>query len=89
MDARSFYFLSPEEFETIYQKWSEKRDAELRTSWEQTRQICYWSVYKLKNVMTIKSFMPLAWDKDDVKKKKVKDPERYERLKEKYGETTP
>lgn len=89
MDARSFYFLSPEEFEIIYQKWSEKRDAELRISWEQTRKICYWSVYKLKTVLTIENFMPLVWDKEKAQGKKVKDLERYERLKERYGETTP
>lgn len=89
MNAESFYFLSPEEFEEIYKKWSDKRDADLRTSWEQTRLICYWSIYKLKSVMPLKSFMPLAWDGMKDKPKKVKDPERFARLKKEYGEVTP
>jgi hypothetical protein len=92
MDIQSFYQLTPGEFEVIYSKWSEFKDAELRNGWEQTRAKCYWIAGpNLKKGITIKSFMPFSWDK--IKKTRTKkqgrihDPERFKRLQEEYGAT--
>ncbi len=93
MDIQSFYRLTPDEFEMLYDKWSELRDAEFKNRWEQTRKLCYWAGKQLKPNVSIKAFMPFPWDKAKDKSKKTKgntkihDPERFERLKKEYGAT--
>jgi hypothetical protein len=101
MDIQTFYRLSPEEFEIVYTEWSKLRNGEFENTWEQTRAIAFWStVANLKN-KSIKKFMPLPWDNekkkrvassqaprnDGGKREKAHDPERFERLKAKYGGT--
>ena len=92
MDIQTFYQLTPGEFEIIFNKWSELRDAEFRNTWEQTRFKCFYSVRPyIDKKITIKRFMPFAWDnkaKDKRKRTKVLDTKRFERLKKEYGATT-
>jgi hypothetical protein len=94
MDIQTFYRLSPDEFEIVYTEWSKLRNGEFENTWEQTRAMAFWStIENLKNKSIVK-FMPLPWDKDKTKDKskktkgtgeKAHDPERFERLKKKYG----
>lgn len=96
MDIQSFYHLTPYEFEVVYNKWNEQRDAEFKDRWEQTRKISFWTgVMNLKNKSILK-FMPFTWDnaqgtghraQSKKKGKKVHDTKRFERLKKEYGAT--
>jgi hypothetical protein len=92
MDINSFYQLTSGEFEIVFNKWSDLRDAEFRNKWEQTRLQCFYSFRPyMDKKKTIKRFMPFAWDgktKDKRKRTKVRDPKRFERLKKEYGVTT-
>jgi hypothetical protein len=90
--------LTPDEFEQVYEKWSDSRDAEYRNEWEQTRLKCFYIARPtLKNPrMAVTTFMPFPWEKRRKgeggkgrrgEREKVHDPERFERLKKKYGAT--
>jgi hypothetical protein len=91
MDIQSFYDLTPDEFEEVYKKWAEQRDATYKNEWDQTRVIAY-QVYLsntlLKSKKTMKGFLPFPWDKNKKgKTQSIRDPERFERLKNEYGKT--
>lgn len=91
MDIESFYQLTIPEFEAVYKKWSDLRDSEFRNTWEQTRNISYWSIKAYLGRMPIRRFMPFKWDGKKIKAagtEKVHDTERFERLKKEYGDTT-
>lgn len=63
-----FYSLTQRRFYNIYNGWQERRDAEQRERWEQTRNICWFSwTTPGKNAtgMTIKKMMPFPWDETD------------------------
>jgi hypothetical protein len=103
MDIVTFYHLTPDEFEQVYEKWSDSRDAEYKNKWEQTRLICYYAIRpNLKGNPKVTTFMKFPWEKAQGRghgaevnastgsagsAEKIHDPERFERLKKKYGGT--
>ena len=97
LDIQSFYQLTPDEFETVYTRWSDARDSQFRNGWEQTRMKCYYSAAPyMKSKVSAKAFMPFPWEKKGAapepgakakREKAVKDPERFKALKQRYGST--
>lgn len=90
MSFDTFSSLTIQEFERVYRKWAEKEDELKQESWEQTRMLSFYMLQtkKLKDGVSMTTFMPLPWDgKAKTEKKKLRDPERFAKLKEKYGET--
>lgn len=91
MDIQSFYHLTIAEFEGIYEKWSDRREAEFKNGWEQTRAKSYWSIKPYLKRMSMAAFMPFKWDLKKrgktPKNQKVHDQERFEKLKKQYGAT--
>jgi len=88
MDAETFYQLSPKEFEKVFERWKNKQDEDYKERWEQIRLICYHTRMPELKPVRLLAFMKFPWD---LGRKKgsgpvKKDPERFERLKQKYGE---
>lgn len=87
--------MTPDEFEEVYLKWSDKREGDIRMQWETTRMVCYHTVVPyMKRKSSIKAFMPLPWEKARKSKKKkddrpIHDEKRFEKLKAKYGNEIP
>lgn len=63
MSRTDFERCTPAEFYQTYEKWNERRKAEERSQWEQTRVIAMYLVqpYSKKRV-TAKDVLPLPWD---------------------------
>jgi len=60
-----FYSLTPREFNNIFKGYSEKENAQLKLSWEQTRIIAYHSVMWGKDIPKIVDFMPFLWEENE------------------------
>ena len=69
MSLDDFVRLTPDEFEAVAAKISEREDERRRDGWEQARIVAKMAVSPyLKQDMSLEQFMPLPWDE----KKKVK-----------------
>jgi hypothetical protein len=91
MSYATFCQLTVKEFDKILGRWAEKSNREFEDRWEQTRIKSYFSIARyLKENTSIQAFMKFAWDgkkKGNQPQGKIRDPERFERLKKEYGET--
>ncbi len=69
MSLDDFVRLTPDEFEAVAAKISEREDERRRDGWEQARIVAKIAVSPyLEQDMSLEQFMPLPWDE----KKKVK-----------------
>lgn len=65
LSYRSFSLLTLAEWEAVAAEITHEQDDTLRTGWEQTRQLIYAALAPhLKEGTTIRSLVPLPWDKD-------------------------
>jgi uncharacterized phage-like protein YoqJ len=85
MSFDSFCALTVEEFDRVLKRWSEDRDSDYKDKWERARLIA--TVPHLKDKSAIIKMLTFPWDKSKNTTIKVRDPERFERLKKEYGET--
>jgi hypothetical protein len=93
LDAETFYQLTPEEFEEVYERWAEARDSEFKNKWHQTRKICFWAAGPyMKKGSTEQSVMRFPWEKRNKTKTRItakQDKERLEELRQRYGDQIP
>jgi hypothetical protein len=61
-----FCRLYPEEFESIYNAWKERTDADTRSNWEQMRMLATIVIQPhVRKRITPKQLLPLPWDDED------------------------
>lgn len=93
LDIETFYQLTPDEFEEIYERWAEARDSDFKNRWHQTRKICFWAAGPyMKKGSTEQSVMKFPWEKKGKSKGKTAarpDKERLNDLRTRYGDKIP
>lgn len=87
MSVGDFCGLTPAEFTAVWEVWRERSDSEERGEWERIRMLATlgltpWSRHRLEPAKVL----PLPWDKERPKARKMSKAERLERIKELVGQ---